>query len=161
MSDKKEKDGFRLRLITHHLSLITSARGVVMEKLLQDLRYGVRALWKRPGFTSVAVLTLALGIGANTAIFSVVNAVLLSPLPYEDPERIVAVWERQVIADLNQQPVSLPNYEDWREQSRSFEQLAASRGAAFNVTVGEETVRVAGARVTTNLNSLLGVKPVL
>jgi len=129
--------------------------------LLKDVRYAVRALWKRPGFTSVAVLTLALGIGANTAIFSVVNAVLLSPLPYEDPERIVAVWERQAIADLNQQPVSLPNYEDWKQQSRSFEQLAASRGAAFNVTVGEETVRVAGARVTTNLYSLLGVKPVL
>jgi putative ABC transport system permease protein len=129
--------------------------------LLKDVRYAVRALWKRPGFTSVAVLTLALGIGANTAIFSVVNAVLLSPLPYEDPERIVAVWERQVIAGLNQQPVSLPNYEDWRQQSRSFGQLAASRGATFNLTVGEETVRVAGARVSTNLYSLLGAKPVL
>ena len=119
--------------------------------LLKDVRYAARTLRKRPGFTSVAVLTLALGIGANTAIFSVVNAVLLSPLPYEDPERIVVVWERQAIAGLNQQPVSLPDFEDWRQQSQSFEQLGAVRLATFNVTVSEETVRVAGARVSTNL----------
>jgi putative ABC transport system permease protein len=118
-------------------------------------------LRRRPGFSSVAVLTLALGIGANTAVFSVVHAVLLSPLSYGDPERLVAVWERQAIANLNQQPVSLPNFEDWKQQSRTFEQLAASRNATFNVTEGGETQRVAGARVSTNLYSLLRVKPVL
>ena len=129
--------------------------------LLRDIHYAVRMLRRRPGFSSVAVLTLALGIGANTAVFSVVHAVLLSPLSYGDPERLVAVWERQAIANLNQQPVSLPNFEDWKQQSRTFEQLAASRNATFNVTEGGETQRVAGARVSTNLYSLLRVKPVL
>ena len=129
--------------------------------LFRDIRYAVRTLRRRPSFSSVAVLTLALGIGANTAVFSVVHSVLLSPLPYGDPERLVAVWERQAIANLNQQPVSLPNFEDWRQQSQTFEQLAASRGATFNVTEGGETQRVAGARVSTNLYSLLRIKPVL
>ena len=126
--------------------------------LLGDIHYAVRMLRRRPGFSSVAVLTLALGIGANTAVFSVVHSVLLSSLPYGDSERLVAVWERQAIANLNQQPVSLPNFEDWKQQSQTFEQLAASRNATFNVTEGGETQRVAGARVSTNLYSLLRVR---
>ncbi|HEV3469586.1 MAG TPA: ABC transporter permease [Pyrinomonadaceae bacterium] len=128
---------------------------------LRDIHYAGRVLRKRPGFTAVAVLTLALGIGANTAIFSVVNSVLLSPLPYEDPEGLVAVWESHVIGNRNQQPVALANMEDWRQQSRAFEQMAASRGAAFNLTHGEETEQVVGARVSANLYSLLRVKPAL
>ncbi len=88
--------------------------------LLRDIHYAFRTLRRRPGFSAVAVLTLALGIGANTAVFSVVHAVLLSPLPYGEPERLVAVSERQTIANLNQQPVSLPNFEDWRQQSQTF-----------------------------------------
>jgi putative ABC transport system permease protein len=118
-------------------------------------------LWKRPGFTAVAVVTLALGIGANTAIFSVINSVLLAPLPYEDPDRLVMVWERQVISNTSQQPVSWPNFEEWKAQNKVFEQLAASRGATFNLTRGGETERVTGARVTGNLYSLLRVKPIL
>jgi putative ABC transport system permease protein len=118
-------------------------------------------LWKRPGFTVVAVITLALGIGANTAIFSVINAVLLAPLPYEEPERLVGVWERQVISNENQQPVALPNLDDWKEQNQVFEELAITRGVTFNLTQGGETERITGARVSNNLYSLLRVKPVL
>ena len=129
--------------------------------LLRDLHYAIRLLWKRPGFTVVAVITLALGIGANTAIFSVVNAVLLSPLPYEDPDQLVMVWEQQVIANQNQQPVTLPNFEDWKAQNQVFEQLALTRNMTFNLTHGEETDRITGARVSSNLYSLLRVKPVL
>jgi len=118
-------------------------------------------LRRRPGFTAVAVVTLALGIGANTAIFSVVNSVLLAPLPYEDPDKLVMVWERQVISNTSQQPVSWLNFEDWKAQNKVFEQLAASRGATFNLTRGGETERVTGARVSGNLYSLLRVKPIL
>jgi putative ABC transport system permease protein len=131
------------------------------EMLMRDIRYSLRMLWRRPGFTAVAVVTLALGIGANTAIFSVVNSVLLAPLPYEDPDRLVMVWERQVISNTNQQPVSWLNFEDWKGQNKVFEQLAASRSATFNLTRGEKTERVTGARVTNNLYSLLRVRPIL
>jgi putative ABC transport system permease protein len=129
--------------------------------LLQDIHYALRLLWKRPGFTIVAVLTLALGIGANTAIFSVINAVLLAPLAYEDPDRLVGVWERQVISNDNQQPVSLLNFEDWKEQNQSFEQLAMIRIGTFNLTQKGETERITGARVSSNLYTLLRIKPIL
>jgi putative ABC transport system permease protein len=129
--------------------------------LLRDIKYALRMLWKRPGFTVVAVITLALGIGANTAIFSVINAVLLAPLPYEDPDRLVGVWERQVIANENQQPVALPNLDDWKEQNQVFEELAITRGVTFNLTQAGETERVTGARVSSNLYTLLRVKPIL
>ncbi|HYY56850.1 MAG TPA: ABC transporter permease [Pyrinomonadaceae bacterium] len=129
--------------------------------LLRDIHYALRLLWKRPGFTVIAVITLALGIGANTSIFSVVNAVLLAPLPYEEPERLVVLWESQVIANQNQMPVALANFEDWKEQNQVFEQLAASRNVALNLTHLGETERVTGARVSSNLYSLLRVKPFL
>jgi putative ABC transport system permease protein len=129
--------------------------------LLRDIKYALRMLWKRPGFTVVAVITLALGIGANTAIFSVINAVLLAPLPYEDPDRLVGVWERQVISNENQQPVALPNLDDWKEQNQVFEELAITRGATFNLTQAGETERITGARVSSNLYSLLRIKPIL
>ena len=92
--------------------------------MLADIRYGLRQLAKHPGFTIVAVLTLALGIGANTAIFSVVNAVLLRPLPYPEPERLVYLNETVSGTDTS---IALPNYVDWRNDSRSFEHLAVSR----------------------------------
>src|SRR2546421_8482113 len=94
-----------------------------MATLWQDLRYGLRMLGKSPGFTAVAVLTLALGIGANTAIFSVVNAVLLRPLPYRNPDRLVRVWETRPQQNFNRTFVSEGEYLAWRE-ARSFENVA-------------------------------------
>jgi putative ABC transport system permease protein len=128
--------------------------------LLQDIHYGIRMLLKQPGFTAIAVITLALGIGVNTSIFSVVNAVLLTPLPYEESERLMALWESQPKNNLKQQPVSLPNFNDWREQSQSFEQIAAYRNFAFTLTGDGEPERINGARVSTNFFELLKLKPV-
>src|SRR5881409_3452342 len=95
-----------------------------MSGVLQDVRYGLRVLRRQPAFTTVAVLTLALGIGANTAMFSVVNAVLLRPLPFKEPERLVTVWERNPKQGYDQNVAAPANFLDWKAQSRSFEQLA-------------------------------------
>jgi putative ABC transport system permease protein len=130
-----------------------------MEFLFQDIRYGIRLLFKRPLFTTLAVLTLALGIGANTAIFSVVNTVLLKPLPYKEPERLVVLNERQPGINLNQQPVSVPNFTDWKEQSQLFEQMAMMRTVAANILVAGEPEQVNGLRVSAELFQLLGIKP--
>src|ERR1044071_8321278 len=97
-----------------------------MDTLLKDIRYGIRSLARHPGFTAVALITLALGIGANTAIFSVVNAVLLKPLPFNDPERLVWVWD--TAPQFANIPTSLPDFLGWKEQNRSFEHLAAFQG---------------------------------
>jgi putative ABC transport system permease protein len=95
-----------------------------MEKLWQDLRYAVRMLAKKPGFTVVTVLTLALGIGANTAIFSIVHAVLLQPLPYENPDRLVMIWESNPSRGLDRSQASPVTFSDWREQDQIFEGVA-------------------------------------
>ena len=94
-----------------------------MQTLLQDLRYGLRMLAKKPGFTVVAVFTLALGIGANSAIFSVVNGVLLRPMPLEDPDRLIKIWE--ALPSGGQGTASPPNLKDWREQNTVFRGIAA------------------------------------
>jgi putative ABC transport system permease protein len=133
-----------------------------MRSLLQDMRYGFRMLLKRPGFTVIAVLALALGIGANTAIFSVVNAVLLKPLPFREPERLVAVWETnaQLESEMrNRNEVALANFLDWRAQNQVFEQLAALSYASVNLTGVSEPERIQSAVVTTNLFQALGVQP--
>src|SRR5215510_15880167 len=96
-----------------------------MGRLLQDLRFGVRTLLKAPALTAVAVVALALGIGANTAIFSVVNAVLLRPLPYAEPGRLVALWESNTQRPMSRDSISYPNFFDWRAQSKSFDRMAS------------------------------------
>jgi predicted permease len=132
-----------------------------METLIKDIRYGIRGLWKRPGFTVVAVLTLALGIGANTAIFSVVNAVLLKPLQFHDPERLVIVWEDATFAGFPRNTPAPANYVDWKTQTQSFVDMAATAESTFNLTGDGDPERVAAYAVTANFFPLLGVPPAL
>src|SRR4029434_7894421 len=98
-----------------------------MELILADIAYALPMLSERPVFTAVALLTLALGIGANTAIFSVVNSVLLNPLPYANPTELTLIWLQHAPTNQFQQPVSFPDFIDWRGQSQSFEQIVATR----------------------------------
>ncbi|MCM3900449.1 MAG: ABC transporter permease [Pyrinomonadaceae bacterium] len=133
-----------------------------MHTLLQDLRFGARMLLKNPGVTLVAVIALTLGIGANTAIFSVVNAVLLRSLPYEDGERLAIVWENRQSGKGNPQNViNLGNFFDWKEQNNVFSDMAAFFDLNRNLTGDGEPEEVAGQIATTNLFSVLGVKPIL
>src|SRR5499426_2190781 len=128
-----------------------------MQTLLQDLRYGARMLLKKPGFTLIAVITLALGIGANTAIFSVVTAVVLRPLPYRDPDRLVHAYRMQ--PPVERSPVSVPAYLDFAAQQQVFESFAAHHGETFNLTDVDQAERVIGRRVTANFFELFGVSP--
>jgi putative ABC transport system permease protein len=130
-----------------------------MNTFLQDIRFGVRMLWKSPGFTLVTILALALGIGANSAIFSVVNGVLLRPLPYATADRLVFLseWSRQV----PNMSVSYPNYQDWRDQNTVFEQLAAFRSAGYTLTGAGEPEQLAAREVSASFFPALGVAPVV
>jgi putative ABC transport system permease protein len=131
-----------------------------MSTLLQDVRYGLRMLGKNPGFTAVAVLTLALGIGANTAIFSVINAVLLRPLPFHDPDRLVQLWETE--AAPGNYTLTGPDYLDWQAQSQSLEGTSLySWPQGFNVSGAGEPVQAAVVRTQANFFSLLGVEPLV
>ena len=130
-----------------------------MGTLAQDIRYALRMLKQNPGFTIVAVLTLALGIGANTAIFSVVNAVLLSPLRYQQPERLVALYERQ--PDFEHSSISYPNFLDWRRMNHSFTAIAAFREDVFTFTGAGEPERLKAEMVSAEFFPILGVPPVL
>ncbi len=132
-----------------------------MGSLWQDLRYGLRALRKRPGFTLLSILTLAIGIGVNTAIFSIVNAALLRPLPYAEPDRLVRIWETRTAKDLSEMDASYPNYVDWIKQSSVFEELAGYDGISVTLLGRGVPVRISGVRVTPNFFSVLGVSPVL
>ena len=125
----------------------------------QDLRYGFRTLRKSPGFTAIAMLALALGIGANTAIFSVVNGVLLRPLAYPDPNRLLNIWE--TTAEFSQASVAYPNYLDWRRANHSFTDMGTYRGDDFNFTGSGEPEQVAGEYVSASLLPVLGVTPFL
>src|SRR5215813_49379 len=109
--------------------------------LWQDLRYGARMLVKKPGFTAIAVLTLALGIGANTAIFSTVNAALLRALPYQDAERLVVL--RESVSNLGFGAISYPNFLDWQAQTTTFDQMAAYSSDNFNLSGQEKAARIA------------------
>src|SRR5438046_3611486 len=128
-----------------------------MGTFLQDLKYGLRMLRKSPGFTLIALLTLAVGIGANTAIFSVVNTVLLRPLPYKDPERLVMLW--QISSIFGRGGASAPEYLDYRERDRVFRNIGAYDSLSFNLTGSREPLRVKAARVSASLFDVLGVSP--
>jgi putative ABC transport system permease protein len=130
-----------------------------MESLIQDLRYALRVLIKKPGFTAIAVLTLALGIGANSAIFSVVNAVLLRSLPYEDGDRLVWIWGTQ--PQLDKAPVAPANFLDIKQQNEVFDNVAAFRGQSGALTGQNEPERVRVAAVTADFFSLFKVTPLL
>ena len=133
-----------------------------METLRQDLRYGLRMLARNPGFATVAVLALALGIGANTAIFSVVNAVLLRPLPYDNPDTIVRVWQTRSMGRRGPQrmpALSTDDFQDWRSQTQTLEHMALYMPHTLTLTGLEEPVRLTGARVSPDLFPLLRVAP--
>jgi putative ABC transport system permease protein len=132
-----------------------------MHTLLQDLRYGIRGLLKRPGFTAVVVITLALGIGANTTIFSVVNAVLLRPLPFKDSDRLIRVWESNPGRNWPEFSASAPNYRDWVQQQTAFEHLAAMEYSTFNISGNGQPERIPAGAVTANLFPMLGVTAAL
>src|SRR5438270_4531146 len=133
----------------------------MLSEVGQDLRYGLRMLAKNPGFAAVAVLALALGIGANSAIFSVVNTVLLRPLPYKNPERLVMVWEDNAKQGFPRDTPSPANFIDWRDQNHVFESMAAIVEISFNLTGVGDPERIDGRRVSASLFSLLGVEPQL
>jgi putative ABC transport system permease protein len=128
-----------------------------IETLIQDMRYGLRQLGRNPGFTTVAIITLALGIGANTAIFSVVNAALLRPLPYPNPSRLVVVWNQLKLVGLNHFPASLADYSDYKSSNKVFESIAAIRPAYLDLTAAGQPERVYGIRASANVFPLLGV----
>jgi putative ABC transport system permease protein len=130
-----------------------------LETVAQDSRFGARLLWRTPGFTVAALLTLALGIGANTAIFSVVHAVLLAPLPYANPDRLVMFGDRNRAGDASN--IGYATWQDYRDRSRSFEQVAVVRSWAPTLVVGGEAERVSAMRVSWNYFDMLGVRPVL
>ncbi|MGH9843024.1 MAG: ABC transporter permease [Blastocatellia bacterium] len=129
-----------------------------MQMFWQDLRYGARMLLKRPGFTLIAVLTLALGIGANTAIFSVINALILNPPRIAEAERVAAIW-RTAKDKCAEGYVSYLDLQDWRARNRSFEAIAAYKPNGFILLNDEQAERLHGMRVTANFLSLLKVKP--
>jgi hypothetical protein len=130
-----------------------------MQTLLQDLRYGARMLLRQPGFTLIVLLTLALGIGANTAIFSVVNAVMLRQLPFTDPDRLVRLYERNLERGWPDFGVSHPNFLDWRAQSRSFAGMGALTGASFNLNAGGEVEVIRGVRIKRSLSAWRSALP--
>ena len=131
-----------------------------MDSLIKDIRYGFRSLWKRPGFTAIALIALALGIGANTAIFSLVNAVVLRPLPFPEPDRLVWVWGN-IRNGGNRASVSPLDFLDYREQNKTLENLAATMQVPVNVTGNGDPERLNAAAVTGNFFQTFGVTPVL
>ena len=130
-----------------------------LSEFVEDVRYGLRMLGKNAGFTAAAVLTLALGIGANTALFSVVNGVLLNPLPYPDPDRLVTIHESKPNFDTGS--ISFPNFKDWRKDNTTFSMMAVVRSFSFTLTGLGESEQVQAEFISTDLLPMLGVKPVV
>src|ERR1700722_756854 len=129
-----------------------------MNTLFQDIRYGIRTLIKTPGFTAIAILTLALGIGANSALFSVVNGVLLNPLPYPEPNRLVSVYANT--SSFGHSSVTYLNFMDWRKNSNSFTAMAAQRNDSLFLTGAGEGERVRGLMITADFFRVMGVEPI-
>jgi len=164
MAPQEAKRTARLRLggLTQLREMHRELRGLPrVETFFQDIRYALRMLRKNPGFAIAAVMTLALGIGGNTAIFTVINAVLLRPLHFQNPERLVTLWESNPQQEMDRATVSPPNFVDWRTQSQTLEHIAAYRYWGFVLAGGGEPERITGARVSASLFPLLGVKPIL
>ena len=134
-------------------------RTAPLDSLWQDLRFGARLLFRSPGFAAIAILTLALGIGANAAIFSVLNAVLLRPLPWAEPERAVMIWSKWTAFDKTW--VAEGEVVDYRKRSRTLQEVATWSEGQVNLTGDQEPERVAGARVSANIFSTLGVAPMI
>ena len=132
-----------------------------MLSILHEARYALRSLMRSPGFSAVAVLTLALGIGANTAVFSLITAVLLRPLPYEQPDRLVLVWESAPFFGLRDSPVSPANYVDWKVRARSFEQMGALEPASYRLRGDGPPELIRGSRATASLFRALRTRPAL
>ena len=132
-----------------------------MDSLLSDIRYAIRNLIKRPGFTAIAILTLAVGIGANSTIFSAVNALLLKPLPFPELDRVVAIWDKVPSRGVEHNEVAFANYLDWRDQNQSFQQLALYRWWSANLTGGDSPERIQGFLVTGNFFDVIGTKPIM
>src|SRR6267142_2188918 len=132
-----------------------------METLLQDIRFGIRMLTKNRAFTLVALVTLALGIGANTAIFSVVNAIVFRPLPYAAPQQLVGVWTKDLKRPGSQYPASLPTFRDWQQQANLFSGFAAYAFNRFHVSGNEGPDETRGVLATSNFFEVMGVKPVM
>src|SRR6516225_3822592 len=133
----------------------------MMQNLWSDIRFGVRLLVKRPGFTAVAVLTLALGIGASTAIFTVVDTMLLRPLPFSEPSRLVRLWESAPSRGYFRNVVNPFNFLDWRDNTRSFEGMAALSGGMTNLSSHGEPIAVPGLQVSPEFFSILRVAPLM
>src|SRR5271156_448263 len=128
-----------------------------MESLIQDLKYAVRVLLKSPGFVLIAVVTLALGIGANSALFSVVNGVLLRPLPFPRPSELVVLSEKT--ANFDSMSIAYPNFQDWQRSNSSFSSVAAYRNDDFSITGSGEAERVRVGMISAGFFEMLGVKP--
>ena len=139
----------------------TQRRTNMANDLWQDVRYALRMMVKNPAFTTIAIVALALGIGANSAIFSVVNTVLLQPLPYNDPDRLMMVWEDKAARGFPRDTPSAGNFVDWRDQSQSFEGMAAMADESFNLTGSGDPERIDGKKVSGSFFNLLGVAPQL
>src|SRR5947208_8227096 len=160
-AEARRKALIKLGGIEQTKEIYRDRRGLpLLETLFQDLRFALRMLRKTPGFTVVVVLTLALGIGVNTAIFSIVNGVLLQPLPYPRPEQLVVVARTAPRFD-HPVPVSGPNFLDWRARARQFQFLAGFDGRRFTVMFGNEPENMLGAAVSPNFLSLLEAAPIL
>ena len=157
--DRCRREG-TLRVCVETLpDLMVTAGKEHMDTLLRDLRHTVRSLRRNPGFAAVVLITLALGIGANTAVFSVVKGVLLDPLPFENPHQLVQLYEKRSKQGRLRNVVSAPDFADWRQETQLFKDMAAITGAAFPLTTPDGAELIVGARVTSNFFSMLGVKP--